>query len=61
MHYKVTFVVQAESLMDALSEAEGYLNTGDRVVDCNVAKLPEGEQSDSTTHMSLPKPAKRLR
>lgn len=40
MLYRVLFVVQADDLRGALDQAEEYLNTGDRVIDCDVALAP---------------------
>jgi len=34
--YLVQFVVQAESATDALDQAEQYLNTENRTIDCRV-------------------------
>lgn len=55
-NYKVTFVVQAYNAIDALNQAEMYLNTGNRCVDCDVlgpSAARPGERLD-------PHPADRL-
>jgi len=50
--YLVQFVVQAESVPDALSQAERYLNTGTRCVDCDVVAMIDNKP--------YPTPAPRL-
>lgn len=54
-NYTVTFIVQAKDVHDALSQAEGYLNTGDRCVDCNVEATVWLDEN-----RTMPVPAKRL-
>lgn len=60
--YRAIFTVQADDLAGALGQAEEYLNTGDRVIDCQVfpadewlelaPALPDGRGRDD-----LPRPA----
>lgn len=55
-HYKVTFIVTAEGDVEALAQAEKYLNTGGRVVDCDVDPRPV----DRRCEPGLPIPAPYL-
>lgn len=53
--YIVVFVVQADSLQEAMYQAEMYLNTGDRMVDCNVSCSPT-----VVFNLDLPEPAPKI-
>lgn len=53
--YLVQFVVQGESLEDAVRQAERHLNVMGRFVDCDVLELTGGERSKA-----MPVPATRI-
>lgn len=55
--YIVEFVVEGDSLFDALNQAEQYLNTGKRCIDCNVSEYSTIEPKRAA---SLPMAAPRL-